>query len=236
MVKSGIDQDALIDMFAQASAQQGDKLRQAVTEATLKALQGREMTLANMRQVITTVTQATSNGVAKNPAPAVDLEALLRKAFDGMDAALLKAVQAHHKALQQLMSQGAGLRDTQLKAALDSVEKMEGMLFTTVNKAVHGVAQPLQGPWEHVLQTMKVQGTATGAGATQTVEALMNQAQDVMRTTRATQLRATQVMMDSYAAMVSGVLIGMAEGLGGAVPVAASAASAPGAAKPDASK
>lgn len=220
MTQAGIDQDALIDMFAQASAQQGEKLRQGVAEATLKALQSREMTLENVRKVIKTITQATSSGAAKNPAPAIDIEAMLRKAFDGMDAALLKAVQAHHKALQQLVDQGAGLRDTQLKAALDSVEKMEDMLFATVGKAVQGVAAPLQGPWQQVLQTMKVEGTATGAGATQTVEQLMGQAQDVVRKTRATQLRATQVMMDSYATMVSGVLIGMAAGLGGAVEVA----------------
>ena len=220
MTQAGIDQDALIDMFAQASAQQGEKLRQGVAEATLKALQSREMTLENVRKVIKTITQATSAGTAKNPAPAIDIEAMLRKAFDGMDAALLKAVQAHHKALQQLVDQGAGLRDTQLKAALDSVEKMEDMLFATVGKAVQGVAAPLQGPWQQVLQTMKVEGTATGAGATQTVEQLMGQAQDVVRKTRATQLRATQVMMDSYATMVSGVLIGMAAGLGGAVEVA----------------
>jgi hypothetical protein len=101
-----------------------------------------------------------------------------------------------------------------------------------VGKAVQGVAEPLQGPWQQVLQTMKVEGTATGAGATQTVEQLMSQAQDVVRKTRATQLRATQVMMDSYATMVSGVLIGMAAGLGGVAAVADKPATAqPAAAK-----
>ena len=146
-------------------------------------------------------------------------EGMLRKAFDGMDAALLKAVEANRKALQQLVDQGAGLRETQLKAALDGVEKMEDMFFSTVGKAVQGVATPLQGPWQQVLQSMKVEGTATGAGAAQTVEQLMAQTQDALRKGRATSLRASQVLLDSYAAMVSGVLIGMSEGLGGAVPV-----------------
>ena len=82
-------------------------------------------------------------------------KAMLRKAFDGMDAALLQAVQAHRKALQQLVDQGAGLRETQLKAALDGVEKMEDMFFSTVGKAVQGVAAPMQGPWEQVLKAMK---------------------------------------------------------------------------------
>jgi len=219
MTKSGIDQDALIDMFAEASAKQGEKLRKAVADATLKALQSRELTLENVRKVIKAVTQATSAGAEKNPASAVDVEAMLRKAFDGMDAALLKAVEANHKALQQLMNQGAGLRETQLKAALDGVEKMEDMFFSTVGKAVQGVATPMQGPWQQVLKAMKVEGTATGAGAAQTVEQLMSQAQDALRKGRASSLRASQALLDSYAAMVSGVLIGMSEGLGGAVPV-----------------
>lgn len=217
MAQSGFDQDALIDMFAQATTSQGEQLRQAVAAATLRALQSREMTLENVRKAIKAVTQATSAGAAKNPAPAVDIEAMLRKAFDGMDAAMLKAVQAHHKALQQLVDQGAGLRETQLKGVLDGVEKMEDQLFATVGKAVQGVAAPLQGPWQQVLQTMKLEGTATGAGAAQTVEQLMAQTQDTLRKTRAAQLRAAQVMMDSYSTMVSGVLIGMAEGLGGTV-------------------
>ena len=226
MQKSGIDQDALIDMFAEASAKQGEKLRKAVADATLKALQGRELTLDNVRKVIKAVTQATSAGAEKNPASAVDVEAMLRKAFDGMDAALLKAVEANRKALQQLVDQGAGLRETQLKAALDGVEKMEDMFFSTVGKAVQGVATPLQGPWQQVLQSMKLEGTATGAGAAQTVEQLMSQTQDALRKGRATSLRASQALLDSYAAMVSGVLIGMSEGLGGAVPVADKAAAA----------
>ena len=227
MIKAGIDQDALIDMFAEASTKQGEKLRKAVADATLKALQGRELTLENVRKVIKTVTQAASAGAEKNPASAVDVEAMLRKAFDGMDAALLKAVEANRKALQQLVDQGAGLRETQVKAALAGVEQMEDMFFKTVGKAVQGVGAPLQGPWEQVLKAMKLEGTATGAGATQTVEQLMAQAQDALRKGRATGLRASQVLIDSYSAMVSGVLIGMSEGLGGAVPVADKPKAAP---------
>src|SRR5947207_3010647 len=114
MSKSGIDQDALIDMFAQASAKQGEALRRAVSEATLKALQGRELTLDNIRKVLKTVTQAASAG---------------------------------------------------------------------------------------------------GAQATSTVEQLMAQTQTALRDSRAMGLRATQALMDSYSALVSGVLIGMSEGL-----------------------
>ena len=80
MMKSGIDQDALIKMFTEATAKQGEMLRKAVSEATLKALQGRELTMENVRKVLKTVTQAATTGAAANALPAVDVEALLTQA------------------------------------------------------------------------------------------------------------------------------------------------------------
>src|SRR5436190_19421924 len=77
MIKAGIDTDALVKMFSEASAKQGDALRKAVSDATLKALQGRELTMANIRTVLKTVTQAASTGAAQNVLPSVDVEGLL---------------------------------------------------------------------------------------------------------------------------------------------------------------
>ena len=39
MSKIGFDHEALVEQFAQASTRQGEALRQAVQQATLKALQ-----------------------------------------------------------------------------------------------------------------------------------------------------------------------------------------------------
>ena len=97
MLKSGIDQDALIEMFATASAKQSAQLKQAVTEATLKALEGREMSLKNIRSVIKSVTEAASTGAAQNLTPKVDVEQMLNTAVAGMDDALLKAVEANKR-------------------------------------------------------------------------------------------------------------------------------------------
>ena len=55
MMKSGIDQDAIVKMFSEATAKQGEALRKAVYDGTLKALQGRELSLANIKQVLNTV-------------------------------------------------------------------------------------------------------------------------------------------------------------------------------------
>jgi predicted transcriptional regulator len=213
VIKSGIDQDAIINMFSQATAKQGEALRKAVSEATLKALQGRELSMENIRKVLKTVTEASSAGAALNPAGPVDIEAMLGKAFSGMDAAMLQAVQANRKALEQLASQGVDMQGKQMKTALANVEKMEDVFFDAVGKAVKGAGGPLQGPWEQVLSTMKLNGTKTGSQASEAIEQLLQQSRDAMRSSRDSSMKAAQTMMDSYSALVSGVLIGMSEGL-----------------------
>ena len=223
MIKSGIDHDAIVKMFSEASAKQGEALRSAVSEATLKALQGRELTMENIKKTVKSMTQAASTGAAQNVASPVDVEAMLGKAFAGMDAALLQAVEANHKALQQFVGQGAALQDKQMKSAIGNIEKMEDMFFAAVTKAAQGVSEPMQGPWSNVLDAMKLKGTGTGAQATQSVEQLVAQAQTALRDGRAATAKTAQAMMDSYAAMVSGVLIGMQQGLQSGTGAAAAA-------------
>jgi len=211
-MKPGIDQDALITMFAEASAKQGEAVRKAVSAATLRALQGRELTLDNIRKVVKNVAESASLGIARNAAPQVDVTGLIDQALAGIDAALLQAVEANRKALEQFVSGGVSLSEKPLKEALANVEKMEDAFFGAITKASQ-TAGPLQGPWQGALEAMRMKGSATGAQATQTVESLLAQAQTALRQNRATGMRAAQAMLDSYAAMASGVLIGMSEGL-----------------------
>lgn len=220
--RTGIDQDALIDMFASAGAKQAEALREAVSTATLRALQSRELTLANIRSVLKTVTQAASAGAAQNGGRPAEVEALLSNAFEGMDDALLQTVEANRRALQQFVDQGLGVQQGPMQSALANLEKLEDTFFATVGKAAQAAGGPLQGPWMQVLEAMKLKGSHTGAQATTTVEELMAQTQTALRDGRAMSLRTGQALLDSYAALVSGVLIGMSQGLqqGGSKPAA----------------
>lgn len=227
--KTGIDQDALIEMFAQAGGRQGESLRQAVGNATLRALQGRELTLQNIRGVLKSVTQAASTGAAQNPGKPQQVEAMLSRALEGMDAALLQAVEANRRALQQFVDQGVGMQQAQMQAALGGLEKLEDTFFATVSKAAQA-AGPLQGPWLQALEAMKLKGSDSGAQAAETVEQMMARAHGSLREGRAIGMKAARAMMDNYAALVSGVLIGMSEGLrqGGTAPAGEGAAAASG--------
>jgi hypothetical protein len=213
MPKFGFDQDALIEQFSEASARQGETLRKAVQEATLKALQGRELTLKNIKDAVKQVSSAAARGAGQNPMGAEQMEPLLAKAVAGMDAALLQAVEANRRALQQLVEYGAGLRETQVKKALGDIEKMEDMFFSTVRKAVAGGAGPLDSAWSQALDKLQMKGSGTGAHAAQTIEQLTDQAQAALREGRAIGFKTAQALLDSYAALASGVLIGMAQGM-----------------------
>jgi hypothetical protein len=62
---------------------------------------------------------------------------------------------------------------------------------------------------------MQVKGSGTGAHAAQSIEQLTEQAQAALREGRAMGLKAAQTLLDSYAALASGVLIGMSQGMQG---------------------
>jgi hypothetical protein len=213
VVKPMIDAEALIAQFQNATAQQGEQLRQAVGTATLQALQGRELTLKNIRAALKGVTDAVNTGVMQNRLPEVDAGELIDKAVAGMDDALLKAVEANRLALGQLVAQGADLRDKHLGKALADLEKFEDTLMASVRKAAGAAGDTLSGPWSQVLEKMQAGGTLSGSRASATAEKLMDDMQSAVRSSRAASLKAAQVMAESYSAMVSGVLLGMAEAL-----------------------
>jgi hypothetical protein len=211
------DADALIEMFQTASTRQGAQLKKAVTDTTLAALQGRELTLKNIRGVLKQVADAASTGVAQNVTAGIDPEALLDKAVAGMDEALLKAVEAQRTTLATLAAQGADLRDKHLSKALSDLEKMEDGLFSAVKKAADGAGNPMAAAWAPILEKMQAGGTASGAqaaAATQQFAQMAEQMQASMRSTRAASMKAAQALAESYAAMASGVLLGMGEALG----------------------
>jgi hypothetical protein len=213
MAKPMIDPDALVSMFESATAQQGAQLKKAAADATLAALQGRELTLKNIRAALKSVSEAASAGAAKNISAGVDPQALLDNAVAGMDAALLKAVEANRVALGQLAAQGADLREKHLKKAIDDLDKFEDTMFAALKKTAEGAGAPLAGAWGQVLEKMQAGGTLSGAKASSTAEQFTEQMQTAMKTSRAAGLRAAQALAESYTAMVSGVLIGMSDAL-----------------------
>ncbi len=72
-------------------------------------------------------------------------------------------------------------------------------------------------------------GTQSGASAATAVEQLMEQTTQNIRAARGASLRAAQALAESYAALASGVLIGMSEAMQRAATASKPAAPAPAA-------
>lgn len=217
--KLGIDVNALTDLYAQARAKQGEALRRATEEATVRALQGRELTLKTIRDVLKVVTQAASAGAAKNT-NGVDPDLLLTKAVEGMDAAVRQAVEASRRALSQFVEQGLSLQDKQFGKALEDIEKMEDALVDAIDKAASAAQEGLRGPWADSLTTLRQHGSATGAAALDAMRQLTNQSRQITRDGAALNQRMARAFADHYATLASGVLIGMSGALGSAPPPA----------------
>jgi len=212
MAKSVFDAEALISMFEGASATQSARLQKAVTEATLAALRGRELTLGNIRSSLDAVAKAVTAGAAKNPLVGADASALIDRAVAGMDEALVKAVQANQTALQQLVDRGVDLREKHLKKALDDLDKFDGLLVGAVKKAAEA-AGPMAAPWQQMLEKLNAGGTLSGLSAAGAAEGFADQMQAALKGSRTAGLRAAQVLAESYVAMASGVLTGMTAAL-----------------------
>lgn len=224
MTRTHIDADALIRQLSEATAKQGDAVRESVQQATLKALQGRELTLKSIKDTLKVVTQAVSAGAAQNPR-ATGVEELLTQAVAGMDAAVLRAVEASRRALEQLVERGVDLQSKQLTKAMTELQKMEDTLFASIHKAAGDAAGGLQAPWAQALQGFRQDGSATGGAAQNAIQQLTSQSQAALREGRALGQRAAQAMLDHYTTLASGVLIGMS-GAMAAAPAAPKAARA----------
>jgi hypothetical protein len=212
MAATAFDADALISMFESASAKGSSQLQKAVTEATLAALRGRELTLANIRSSLDGVAKAVTMGAAKNPLGAEAVEGMLDKAVAGMDAALVQAVQANQAALQQFADRGVDLREKHLKKALDELDRFDDLLIGTVKKAA-SAAGPLTAPWQQVMEKLQAGGTMSGLSAAKTVEEFADQMQAAVKSSRSASVRAATALAESYAAMASGVLVGLSEAM-----------------------
>lgn len=214
MAKPGIiDEAALAAQFAQASRDQGEALRQAVEGFTLQALRSRELTVKSIREVLRAATQAASTGLANHHTAEADAKPLLAQALAGMDAALVQAVEANRRTLAQFVDEGGALREPRVKRALADLRRMEDVLFDAVGKAIDDGARPLQAPWSSVLEIARSHGSATGASASAAIAQLTERAHEVLRSGRAFQRRSASLWMEHYAALVSGVFIGMSHAL-----------------------
>jgi len=204
------DTDEILKRMASESVKQGENLRSTVRDLTLQALKTRELSLDQIKGVLRAVTEGVNLGAAK---PAIDTGRAIKDAVAGMDDAVAKAVHASHLALQQLAGQGKELSDTHVKRALDDLKRLEGEFFETIQKAAEASMGPLSQQWTEALKHVKIAGTDTGANVAATLEEFSNRMLSTMHESRHASLKAAQSLASNFAALTSGILIGLSEAM-----------------------
>jgi hypothetical protein len=196
---------------AAESVRHSENLRGAVRDMTLKALEGRELTLARIQEVLRSVTQGINLGTegARGRTDKVFADALA-----GMDDALLKAAKASHIAVSRLSEDG-DFDHSELKRALDELERWEDAFFGAVREASSGAGEKIREQWGALLAKARVTGSGAGAEAAATLEDYGKRVRDAMRESRVAAAKTAHQMTQNFAILASGILIGLSEGLHG---------------------
>jgi hypothetical protein len=156
-----------------------------------------------------------------------DTDEVFGQALAGMDDALLRAVEASRIALHQITGERE-FSDSHLKKALDDLERLEDEFLATVKKTAASGGAPFKSQWGGALEEQMSAGTATGQQVMALVEQYGDQVRQTARAQRDAGFRAAHALAQNFAALASGVLIGMAEAMqqGGAAKPAPRATSA----------
>lgn len=205
-----MDADEVLKGLARESVKQGENLRSVVRELTLNALKGRELTLAEIKRVVRSVSEGVNLGAT---ASKLDGERVFSEALAGMDEAVLKAVQANHLALQQLSAQGQSLRESHMKKALDELERLEDAFLSSVKDAAKKGSRQVKDQWAMVLQRTESKGTETASQVEATLEEFGDRMHEAVKQQRRAALKATEAMAENFTTLASGILIGLTEGL-----------------------
>jgi len=210
MAKAPLDPTEWLKKMTSESVKQGENVRNSVRDLTLRALQQRELSLKHIKQVLGNVTEGASAGLAKTK---VDVEKTMSDVIEGMDEALLKAVEANRIALEKVAGAGKDFNDSYVKKALTEMEKLEDEFLKSVKQASGTASDKIQEQWGGLLKNLKVTGTQSGAQATQLLENIGEQMRDNVRRTRAASLETAHALSQNFATFASGILTGLSEAM-----------------------
>ncbi len=203
------DSDEMLSQMTAQAVAQGESLRSTVRDLTLQALQSRELSLAQIKSVVRSVTEGVNIGAMQGKLG--DSE-VFEQALAGMDDALLKVVEASRIALHQITGDRE-YRDSHLKKALSDLERLEDEFFATVKKTATGARSPFKSQWSGALEEQMAAGTATGQQVMAMMEQYGEQVRSAARAQREAGVRAAHALTQNFATLISGVLMGLSEAM-----------------------
>jgi O6-methylguanine-DNA--protein-cysteine methyltransferase len=209
MNTAAVNPDEMLKTMVAEAVKQQSQIRSAVRDITLKALQARELGLAQINNVVRNVTAGVNAGLTDKS----NIEKALTDAIAGMDDALLKVVEANQVALTKLTERGASFEDSSVKRALDELETFEDRFRDAIKDGAQEADEHFRQQWSSILEKIPHGGTVTGERVMQTLAEHARQTQDAFTSSREASLKVAHTLAQNYATLVSGVLMGLSEAM-----------------------
>lgn len=193
---------------ASASMQDDGDIRTRVHDLTLRALRERRLDASEVRAVVRSVAEGVSLGAEQRSG---EVKEALAAAISGLDAALLKAAQATHLALQEMISQGKEFSAQDLQPALDDMKITEQAFLDTLGQVAETAGGKIKQELKAAVDHARHSGTDTGASVKDSLSDLSNRISATLQAGKSTGQEAAQTVASRLAALASGILAGMAD-------------------------
>lgn len=193
---------------ASASMQDDGDIRSRVHDLTLRALRERRLDATEVRAVVRSVAEGVSLGAEQRSG---EVKEALAAAISGLDAALLKAAQATHLALQEMISQGKEFSAQDLQPALDDMKITEQAFLDTLGQVAEAAGGKIKQELKAAVDHVRHSGTDTGTSIQASLGDLNNRISATLHAGKSSGQEAAQTVASRLAALASGILAGMAD-------------------------
>jgi hypothetical protein len=195
---------------AQDSVASGEDIRSRIHSLTLQALKERKFNFAQFQEAMRAMTQGINLGAQQR---GDDVKAALSEAFAGMDQGLTKAAQAGSLAMHELVARSKQFNETDLKAALEQLQRLERDFLTAVREISQTSTGTVRSEWQDLLTHAQRAGTDTGAVISATMREFSGRMAGTLASATSATLEAALQFGERFAQAASGVLSGMSDAL-----------------------
>lgn len=195
---------------ASASMQDDGDIRARVHDLTLRALRERRLEASEVRAVVRSVAEGVSLGAEQRTG---EVKEALTAAISGLDAALLKAAQATHLALQEMISQSKDFTAQDLQPALEDLKITEKAFLDTLGQVAETAGGRIKQELKAAVDHARHSGTDTGASVRDSLSELGGRISATLQAGKSSGQEAAQTVTSRLAALASGILAGMADAL-----------------------
>jgi hypothetical protein len=177
---------------------------------TLKAIEQRDVSLSEIRSVLSSVTDGVQLGLAQRGG---EIAQALREAVGGMDSALVKFAQRIQLSVEESIANGKEFREGELKQSLETLRDLEKSLVETLRKTADQSSGVIKTEMSSLSAHLTHTGTDAGGQALATLAKLSEQAHGVVHTGKIKLEQGSRDIAGRVVQFTGGVLTGVGEAL-----------------------